>query len=56
VEPKHVALNVFLTINWMCLTGENLHLESTINVTTKFPYPAVTYDSYELMAKTGKGW
>ena len=20
VEPKHVALNVFLTINWMCLT------------------------------------
>jgi len=20
VEPKHVALNVYLTINWMCLT------------------------------------
>jgi len=24
VEPKHVALNVFLTINWMCLTEKNL--------------------------------
>ena len=20
VEPKHVVMNVFLTINWMCLT------------------------------------
>ena len=26
VEPKHVAFNVFLTINWMCLTEEiNVH-------------------------------
>jgi len=23
VEPKHVTLNVFLTINWMCLTEKN---------------------------------
>jgi hypothetical protein len=23
VEPKHVALNVFLTINWMCLTKKS---------------------------------
>jgi len=25
VKPKHVALIVFLTINWMCLTKKNLH-------------------------------
>ena len=25
VEPKHVALNVFLAINWTCLTKKNLH-------------------------------
>ena len=25
VEPKHVALKVFLTINWMCLAEKNLH-------------------------------
>ena len=24
VEPKHVALNVFLTINWMCLTEKKI--------------------------------
>jgi hypothetical protein len=49
-------LEVFLTKNLMCLTGENLHLEYTVNASTKFPHPAVTYVSYELMAKTGKGW
>jgi len=25
VVPKHVALNVFLIINWMCLTEQNLN-------------------------------